>query len=83
LHEVVEPRLAFYAFAFRGCSFGHEGLRYDLGYHRADFTHRGAETVACASVARRETFAGDDEGCGVWAEVEEELREDVEGEEGA
>lgn len=38
--------------------------------------------MTCASVARGEALSGDEERCRVGSEIEEELREDVEGEEG-
>lgn len=44
----------------------------------ADFTGRGAETVRGGAVARGEALARHDEGGCVGAEVEEELRDDVE-----
>jgi len=49
-----------------------------LGDDGADFATRGTDAVGSAAVAGREALAGDDEGRGVGAEVEEEHAEDVE-----
>lgn len=50
--------------------------------NRADLAHRGGEAVAGGPVARGEALAGDDEGGGVGAPVEEELGDNVERQEG-
>lgn len=66
------------AFAVFGCAFSEKGLCHYLCDDGTYFAHCGAESVACATVTGWETFAGDDEGGGIRAEVEEELGHDVE-----
>lgn len=70
------------SFAVFGCAFGEEGLCHYLCDDSAYFTHGSAKAMACATVAGGKTFAGNDEGRGVRAEIEEELGHDVKCEEG-
>lgn len=57
------------------------GREEDLRKDGAELAHAGAEAVSRTANACWEDFGRCDESCGVWAEVEEELREDVEDEE--
>lgn len=77
LHDVVDPRGRV---VFGRVALGLEGAEHALGDDGADLAGGGRETVRGGPVACRETFAGHDEGGGVGAEVEEELSNDVEGE---
>lgn len=77
LKDVVEPR------AFGGAGRGTlltEGTEDALGDDGADLAGGGGEAVGGGAVAGWEALAGNDEGGGVGAEVEEELSEDKEGE---
>lgn len=79
LHDVVEPgRVARAGLRAAGAQRADQ----DLGDDCADFAARGGEAVGRGPVARGVALAGYDEGCRIGTEVEEELREDVEGEEG-
>ena len=57
-----------------------QGADDDLRDDGADLAGRGGQAVRGGAVAGGEALAGHDEGGGVGAEVEEELRDDVEGE---
>ena len=74
LHHVVQPRGRV---LLGDHALGPQGTEDDLGDDGADFSRCSAEAVGGGAVAGREAFAGDDEGGGVGAEVEEELAEDV------
>lgn len=79
LEDVVEP--------WRGVGLGHttssERGNGSLGDNGTDLAGGGGDTVASGSVAGGEALARNDEGGRVGAEVEEELGQDVEGEETA
>lgn len=80
LHDVVEPGGGV---LLGRVALDPEGTEDRLRDDGADLAGRGGEAVRGGAVAGREALAGDDEGGGVGAEVEEELAEHVEGEEGA
>lgn len=81
LDDVVEPRVL--VLEGGGCGAGAAGAERaddDLRDDGADLTGSGGQTVGGGSVASGEDLTGDDEGGGVGAEVEEELREHEAGE---
>lgn len=82
LHDVVQPRRGVAARRAREGAARAQGPEDALRDDGADFPARGREAVRGGAVARREALAGHDEGGGVGAEVEEELGEDVERQEG-
>jgi hypothetical protein len=59
-----------------------EGCNCGLSNDGTNLAGCGRETVGCGTVAGGEAFAGDNEGCCVRSEVEEELGEDIERKEG-
>ena len=77
LEDVVEPRGGVGG----GGAADAEGTDEGLGDDGADFARGGGDAVRGGAVAGGEALAGDDEGGRVGAEVEEEVAEDVEGEE--
>ena len=78
LHDVVEPGRRVGA---RDGAARAQRADDHLGDDGADLARGGRQAVRGGAVARGEALAGHDEGGGVGAEVEEELRDDVEGEE--
>nr|POE48707.1 hypothetical protein CFP56_38803 [Quercus suber] len=81
LQDVVEPgRLVGGGDGGVGAP-GAERTDEDLGDDGADLARRGRKTVRGGAVAGGEALAGHDEGGGVGAEVEEELGQDVAGQE--
>lgn len=62
-------------------AIGDHGREENLRKHGAQLAHAGAETVPRAADPGGENFRRRNKRGGVWAEVEEELREDVECEE--
>ena len=62
---MIKPGGGFGAFGARGSTDGSEGAEDGLGYDGADFARGGGYAVGGGSVAGWETFAWDDEGCGV------------------
>ena len=82
LHDVVDPGRGG---GTGGSSLGAAGLEraeHTLGDDGADLSAGGGEPVRGGTVAGGEAFTGDDEGGRVGTEVEEELGQDVECEEG-
>lgn len=77
MHDAVDPRGGVVV----GCPAFDHGREEDLGKDCAEFAHGGAESMAGRAHAGGEDFGRGDEGCGIWAEVEEELGEHVEDEE--
>lgn len=77
LHNVVEPWGGSGAL---WCAAGTERTNDALGDDGTDLARGGGDTVGGRTVAGGEALAGNDEGGGVGAEVEEELSEDVAGE---
>lgn len=75
LHDAVNPGCRI---IMRRALLDHRREEY-LRKHRAEFAHACAESVPRAAHSRREDFRGRDECRGIGAEVEEELREDVQG----
>ena len=69
LHDMVEPRGGIVG----RCAMDADRADEHLGDDGTDLARGGGETVRGGAVAGREAFAGDDEGGGVGAEVEEEL----------
>ena len=78
LHDMVEP---WGGGGTLGSASGTKGTEHALGDDGADLARGGRQTVRGRAVAGGEALAGYDEGGGVRAEVEEELGEDVEGQE--
>lgn len=80
LQDMVQPRRRR---ASGRCATGSQGADEGLGEDGADFARGGGDAVGGGAVSGREAFAWYYEGCCVWTEVEEELGDDVEAEEGA
>jgi len=79
---MVQPRARGFACSAGLSTPGAEGAEDALSDNGTDFAGRSGETVGGGAVTCGEAFAWHDERGAVWSEVEEELSEDVEGEEG-
>ena len=79
LHDVVEPARGV-GFALLACAQGADG---NLGDDGADLSGTGRDTVRRRAITSGEALARHDKGRGVWTKVEEELRDNIQAEEGA
>lgn len=78
LHDVVHPRCRVVLGDVTLCL---EGSKHTLGNNGANLAGGSRETVRGGSVTGREAFSRNDESSGVRSKVEEELSDNVEGEE--
>lgn len=81
LHDVIDPWSGSRTSSSRWRADRLEWTEDNLCDNGTNLSGRGRDTVGGRAVTGWEDFSWHDEGSGVWAEVEEELSQDVKGEE--